>query len=268
VHPAEAAELAAFRDMLLVASGGEAVEVGGALCTAARALPDSTLVNRALGLGEDAPAGEDALDEVGAFFHERGVRHCVTVTPHARPHELRAWLGGRGYERGYAWAKFLRAPGDPPPARTELEVRLAGPAEAEDFARVFVGGYGLPAELASWFEPLPARPGWSCYVAYADGEPAATGALLVTGRVGWLGAAATLPEHRRKGGQGAILAARLRRAAELGCEVVATETGALEEGRPANSYRNILRSGFELAYVRENWIASAEPPPASAIAVR
>ena len=76
-------------------------------------------------------------------------------------------------------------------------------------------------------------------------------------RIAWLGVAATLPEHRRKGGQGAILGARLRRARELGCEVVATETGTLEEGRPAASYRNGLRSGFEVAYVRENWIAPA-----------
>jgi len=257
VHPAEAAELEAFRDMLLTAPGGEAVEVGGALCTAARALPASTLVNRALGLGEDGTATEPGLDEIAAFFRERGVRHCVTATPQARPEELPEWLARRGYERGYAWAKFLRSPGDPPPGRTELEVRLAGPAEARDFARVFVGGYGLPPELASWFEPLPTREGWSCYVAYAGGEPAATGALFVTGRVGWLGAAATLPEHRRKGGQGAILAARIERAAELGCEVVATETGVLEEGRPGSSYRNILRSGFELAYARDNWIAPA-----------
>jgi GNAT superfamily N-acetyltransferase len=255
VHPAELAELEAFRDLLLAAPDGEAVEVGGALCTAARSLPASTLVNRALGLGEERPATEAGLDEVGAFFRERGVRHCVTATPHARPEELGAWFTGRGYERGYAWAKFVRSPASPPEARTELEVRLAGPAEARDFAHVFVAGYGLPAELEPWFEPLPDREGWSCYVAYAGREPAATGALFVTGRVGWLGVAATLPEHRRKGGQGAILAARIGKAAELGCEVVATETGALEEGRPAHSYRNILRSGFELAYVRDNWLA-------------
>jgi hypothetical protein len=65
VHPAEAAELEAFRDLLLAAPGGEAVEVGGALCTAARALPGSTLVNRALGLGEESPAIEGGLDQIG-----------------------------------------------------------------------------------------------------------------------------------------------------------------------------------------------------------
>lgn len=159
MHPAEAAELAAFRDMLLVAPGGEAVEVGGALCTAARSLPGSTLVNRALGLGEDEPATEAGLDEVGAFFRERGVRHCVTVTPHAQPDELSAWLGRRDYRRGYAWAKFLRSSDEPPEARTELEVRLAGAGRGRRLRGRLRRRLRAPAELARWFEPLPGREG-------------------------------------------------------------------------------------------------------------
>jgi hypothetical protein len=36
---------------------------------------------------------------------------------------------------------------------------------------------------------------------------------------------------------------------------VVTETGAVEQGRPSGSYRNILRAGFERAYVRANLAA-------------
>ena len=58
----------------------------------------------------------------------------------------------------------------------------------------------------------------------------------------------------RQGAQGALLAARIRRARELGCEVVVTETGELRDGLPSNSYRNILRAGFEEVAVTANWL--------------
>jgi ribosomal protein S18 acetylase RimI-like enzyme len=76
--------------------------------------------------------------------------------------------------------------------------------------------------------------------------------------VGWLSFAATLPEFRRRGAQNALLAARIRAAAELGCSLVVGETGALEDGRPSNSYRNIVRAGFEPVYDRPNY----RSPPA------
>ena len=60
-----------------------------------------------------------------------------------------------------------------------------------------------------------------------------------------LGFAATLPEHRGKSGQNALLAARRRHAREAGCDVVVTETGELRDDRPSSSYRNILRAGSQ-----------------------
>jgi hypothetical protein len=76
--------------------------------------------------------------------------------------------------------------------------------------------------------------------------------------VGWLGIAATVPEHRRKGAQGAILAARIEAAAAAGCEVVVTETGEPVDGQPGASYRNIARAGFEAQYVRPNYLSTPE----------
>jgi GNAT superfamily N-acetyltransferase len=65
----------------------------------------------------------------------------------------------------------------------------------------------------------------------------------------YFGFASTLPEHRGKGGQGALFAARIERALEEGCTTLVTETGELREGSPSASYRNILRYGFEERYV-------------------
>jgi GNAT superfamily N-acetyltransferase len=170
-----------------------------------------------------------------------------------------SWLEAQGFTPGYAWAKFERGLEQPSRGATELRVAEAqGGAEAEAFADVFVRAYGTPEIFREWVARLPGRPGWHCFLAYAGDEPAATGALYVEDGVGWLGAAGTLPEHRRKGAQNAILSARIEAAAEAGCEVLVTETGGVEEGRPSNSYRNILRAGFEFLYVRPNYLSSPD----------
>jgi len=65
----------------------------------------------------------------------------------------------------------------------------------------------------------------------------------------YFGLAATLPEHRGKGGQGALFAARIEHALGAGCRTLVTETGELRDDLPGASYRNILRYGFEERHV-------------------
>jgi GNAT superfamily N-acetyltransferase len=77
--------------------------------------------------------------------------------------------------------------------------------------------------------------------------------LFVHERTGWLGFAAMLPRHRGRGGQHALLAARIDEARSAGCELLVTETGERLEGRPSASCANILRAGFREAYLRPNW---------------
>jgi GNAT superfamily N-acetyltransferase len=105
------------------------------------------------------------------------------------------------------------------------------------------------------WERLPGLDGWHSFVAWADGEAAAAGALFVEGDAGWLGAAATRPAFRRRGAQNELLAARIERARELSLRVLAVETGEPVEGKPGGSYRNILRAGFREQYVRANWLS-------------
>jgi GNAT superfamily N-acetyltransferase len=260
MHPAERGELEAFRDLFLAAPpglGARSEEVAGALCIALPETPRSAMFNRVLGLGLEEPATPDLLNDITDFFGALGVEWCVALSPHAEPLQLRAWLDSRGFVPGYAWAKFHRAVEEPAERETELRiVEAEAGAAAADFAEAFVRAYGTPELFGDWLARVPGRPGWRCFVA-VDGEaPAAAGALFAKGGVGWLGIAATLPEHRRRGAQGAILAARIRAAAEERCHVLVTETGEQVEGRPSASYRNIERAGFELAYVRPNYLSS------------
>jgi GNAT superfamily N-acetyltransferase len=259
VHPAERGELAAFRDLYEAAPadvGARVEDIGGAVCLALPQVPRSAMFNRVLGLGLDAPATREGVAEIGSFFRSLAVEWCVAVAPQAEPAKLGAWLAAEGLAPGYAWAKFRRGVLPFAAPMTELRVVEAGSELGVAFADVFVRGYSTPEIFREWVARLPGRPRWRCFVAF-DGEmPAATGALYVNEGVGWLGAAATLPEHRRRGAQGSLLAARVRAAAEEGCKVLVTETGERVEGRPSSSYRNIERSGFELSYIRPNYLSS------------
>jgi len=253
--PGERAELEAFRDFyaLLERQGGGPVhEVAGAVCGAVDGLRDVLMVNRVLGLGLARPATHEDLDEIEAFFRDAGTRFYVSVRPSDGLADL---LEERGYEPGYAWAVFRRGV-EPYSAETQLRVEEIGTEEAGEFGSVVAEAYGMPSSVTDAISAAVGRPGWHCFVTYDGDDPAGAAALFAHDRAAWLGFAGTRPEHRRKGSQGALFAARIGKAAELGVEVLATETGALDPERPGNSYRNITRVGFEERYVRPNYTLS------------
>lgn len=250
----ELAEAAAF-ESLWTAAGLPTCRIAGAVCTAVPAAPDNTMLNRVDGLGLAGAVDDAMLDEIDDFFRGHGVTYAVGVSPLASA-PLADRLRDRGFEDGYAWMKFRRPPA--PPAQVETVLRVAEPADGSDFGRVVSEAYGMPRALGeAMFGSLPGRDGWSCFVAYDGDEPAGAAALYAHQGAGWLGCAGTVERHRGKGAQGAILAARIRRGRELGLDVLTTETGERVAGRPSNSYRNILRAGFEEAYLRPNLIAPA-----------
>jgi GNAT superfamily N-acetyltransferase len=258
--PGELGELEAFVDLFEAAPAGLGARVEricGAVCLALPATPRSAMFNRVLGLGLERPATPGDVEEIAAFFRELGVEWCAAVAPRAEPADLRSLLGEAGLQPGYGWAKFRRGTGEVSSASTsELLVERVDGREGMAFAETFGRGYGVPELMHDWLALLPGREGWHCFLARDGDAPAAAGAVFVGSRVGWLGIAATLPEYRRRGAQSALLAARIRAAAEARCEVVVTETGELVDGKPSNSYRNILRAGFELDYVRANYLSS------------
>src|SRR6185312_13348308 len=160
--------------------------------------------------------------------------------------------------RGYAWTKFSHPAERPPQPAADLRVEELGADRAGIFADVFSRAYGTPDVVRPALERLPGSAGWHCFVAFDGREPAATGALFVTGSVGWLGAAGTLPEQRRRGAQNALLAARIAAGIAEGCTTLVTETGEPVDGKPGGSYRNLVRAGFEPRYVRQNYLSSQE----------
>jgi hypothetical protein len=225
--------------------------VDGVTCTSVADLPRSRVFNHVFGLGRATPATDDQLDRIAEFYGEEA--YYVALARDAKPDDLGARLEARGFETDYAWTKFRRGVEPPPDVDTELRVEPIGPHHTRDFGRIVAAGFELPEFVGRWFAALFARPRWTCFVAFADDVPAASGTLFVRQGVGWLSFTATVPEFRRRGAQRALLAEGIRAAGELGCSLVVGETGALEEGRPSNAYRNIVRAGFEPVYDRPNY---------------
>ena len=238
----------------LYAAMGTLHEIGDVLCLLMPSAPQSTMLNRAAGVGLTEPATEAELDEIVALFTDRGCSCSIPVAPDAQPPQLTRWLEKRGFSPGYAWMKFRSRVELPPPVDTDLRVEEIGDERSSEFGRVIADAYGIPGGLGEALAVVIGRPNWHCYLAFAGEKPAAGAALHAASGLGWLGIAGSLPDYRRRGGQNALFAARMRKAVELGLKLLVTETGERLPDRPANSYRNILRNGFEEAYLRPNWV--------------
>ena len=236
-------------------------ELDGATALRVPAAHSSPMLNRIVGLGVESPASEQQLD--AAIAAMSGLWYYVSLSPSARPAAIRDWLAARGCTPSWGWMQFRRGVEPVAGAVTSLTVTDVDGARAPAFARVVRESYGLPEALEPIIAALPGSPGWHCFVALDGAVTAGAAALHVDADggtpAGYLGMAGTAPEHRGKGGQSALLAARIERARELGCDAVYTETGEQRPDRPSASYRNILRSGFEELYVVPNWLG---PPPA------
>ncbi len=232
--------------------------LAGATLLLAPRIPAS-FFNRVIGLGGHEPATGTDVGAVLDIYRTAAISdYWLHVTPTARPPALGEWLveAGLGFPPRRSWAKFLRSTQSPAAAAPPgITVRHARADEADAVAGIACAAFGLPTLLAGWFASLVGRPGWTVLVAELEGRLIATGSLFVSGTTGWLGIGATLAEFRQRGAQSALLAARVRAAAEQGCEIVATETGESIAGEPNPSLGNIRRAGFVQVCSRLNYAA-------------
>jgi ribosomal protein S18 acetylase RimI-like enzyme len=101
------------------------------------------------------------------------------------------------------------------------------------------------ATIARVIRDVAAADGGTLFLARRGGAVAGAGAMRLQDGIAQLSGAATLPGHRRRGVQSALLAHRLAHAAAHGHElaVVTTQPGS-------KSQQNMHRAGFELLYSR------------------
>lgn len=213
------------------------------------------MLNLVLGAAEAGAVADGHLAAAASWALECGVSPYVSVTPGlAEAESAEAWLGENGFVPAYAWMKFVRDAHTPRfKVPDDVEVVEMTDGERDPFGMIAATGFGMPAWAATFFARLPGREDWRCYVARIEGEAVGCGAMLLDGDVAELGIGATLESARRRGCQLALLHRRIVDAAAAGCTTLLVETGERVPGRPSGSYRNILRAGFEEAYLRPNW---------------
>jgi hypothetical protein len=240
-----------------VAKGVRRSEFGPVQATVTAALPEERALNLILGAARTEAAAEGFLEEAIEWVRGQGTRgYALLNSDRPGTAAAAATLSAAGFERALGWMRFVR---DPHPPRFEVAgevevVEIERSDEDSPFGTIAALGFGLPAWTASLYTPLPALPDWRCYLARIDGEPQACAAMLLDGEVAELGIATTLEGGRRRGCQLALLRRRIEDAAAAGVRTILVETDERVPGRPSSSYANILRAGFQEAYVSTGWI--------------
>ena len=231
----------------------------GVLVTVARD-PMGGYWNKALGFV--APVTDDLVGEIVARAREAGApAFGLQVQPSARPADEDALLDAHGLTRGNRFVKCF-GPAQPRAdvATDGLRIERVGAERADDFGRIMKAGFGVPEESEDatlWF----ADPGfydgeWATYAAFDGDEVVAVARLCVveeTGAGAMFGAA-TLPQARNRGAQGALMDARVREARDRGCRWISAETWAESPGNPNPSQHNMRLAGLTEVHTREDWV--------------
>lgn len=217
-------------------------------------------LNRVLGL-----TNVTDLDRALEWFAGRGGARHVQINRSQANREVLQWISDRGLRQlDGSWTKLTRqVPATPMPWTSPVEVRLAGKSESKLFGELMCLGFGFPPKLAPLWSSLVGKQGWTCHVACWDDIPVGTAAMFVADGYAWLGGGTTLPEYRGRGIQGVLIRDRLNVGAELGVDVFAVETAEPVPGRNRTSYDNLLRSGFQPLYTRENLLIEHSSPSTS-----
>lgn len=216
-------------------------------------------ITKVAGVGFGDPPGEAELSAVEARYAERGCAVRFEVSTLADP-AIVAMLTGRGYTL-VGFENVLGrplVPGAPKSPGAGIMIEPSGPDGLDTWLDVVVTGFatpdarGVPSDESFAREVLDRIlrdfsrvDGMTAYLATRDGEPAGGASMRTAEGVALLCGAATLPAHRRRGVQAALLARRLTDAAAAGCDVavVTTQPGS-------TSQHNVQRKGFELLYAR------------------
>jgi len=248
------AEFADTRRRLFPDSGSEWRQIAGA--SAVFDGIDSPVTQTfGLGLFEDLTAA--SLDEIERFFLSRGAHVDHEVSPLAGVASLSLFCS-RGYhpiEISSVMYQVVERPQDE--VASDIQVRLAGPGETQLWAETMAKGWAHehPEHLSFLLQTTAissARDESACFLAEIESQPAAAGSLCIHQGVALFAGAATIPEMRRRGLQGALLRERMRYAFDRRCDLAMMVAAA-----GSDSQRNAERNGFQIAYTRIKWRLSS-----------
>ena len=150
-------------------------------------------------------------------------------------------------------------PAEPRTVETDLTITRLAPEHSERFVRIMATGFGfeMTPDAEAMFSGEQFFDGdWATYGAWDGDTLVGVARMLVvqeTDSVALFGAA-TLPEGRNRGAQGALLDARVREARDRGIRYASAETWQETADNPNPSQHNMRRAGLTEVHARPCWV--------------
>lgn len=216
------------------------------------------LFHRAIGLGVTAKADSAAVAGVLRHYAELGTDARIEIAEGIAPVEVAGLLDRHGFQRErevhVVHALVTERPPELPPVRG-LRIERVSQDQLATFGRLARIGFeesgdrGTFVERSSAFVLSHRTPGhFVGYIGYLDDKPVATGLVCLTSDAGGLYSDSTVPEHRGRGIQKAMIAARIERGLRQGRQIYTART----EGRNTSA-RNYEQIGFTPLYRASFW---------------
>ncbi len=225
------------------AGTGESIAICGGYATFAGV---GSPLTHAIGLGMNGPVSAAEFDRMEEFFRSRGVSVNLDFCPHADV-TLMELLAARGYRI----VECNNVLAGPVAGSFDARVRMAQPSEEPVWTRTMLEGFFGRREMSAIELDLGRRllqlDCASAWLGMVDGKPVSAGAMNARGKLALLFADSTIQGYRGQGLHLAIIRARLKHAATLGCDLATASTA------PGSiSQRNYERAGFRVVYTKLN----------------
>jgi len=222
--------------------------------------------NAAYGAGFNGPVEPGEVRTLVDYYTSRGIEPRVELAPFADPSLVRH-LAAEGFVvkifenvfyRPLAHEERFTTPHQPPAGLTIRRINPDDAALVDEYARIAISGFmpdGVtpPDDLVEAARRVARHARTTAVSAFLGGRMVAAGAVEVAGDIAALFGVSVIPEARRMGVQQAMLAWRLRYAAENNARfaTIGARPGIATE-------RNARRMGFQVAYTKAILIRPGE----------
>ena len=229
--------------------------LGSALALVAAEESRSTLLNRVIGLGLDRPIAAADLEAIAKLYGPTRNPWSIELPSACSTPDVLALLKQSGYRRsGLQAAVFAADCRELAEVASRFDIRCN---EAQMFAAaadIQASVFGVSPSVRALLAQAPADGRFHQFIALDDGRPAAACLSFISAETAWAGWDATLPAHRGRGIQKALIAARARGAAAAGCRWITSETAVGTSAAPDRSHQNYLKLGFRELYRRQSYL--------------
>lgn len=212
--------------------------------------------------GLASPATSSDLPEIIERYRIKEIpRYFLMLTPTANTGEQLEWLQDNGIlpYMDTTYHALFRVTDPSIYSDTSLNVRRLDPGEIaehdDSIRRVFEGPFGGHA-----FRGTAGNENAFHFAAFNGPRLVAASLLFIHNGLGYLCDASTLAPYRNMGAQSAMIAARIRHAYELGCDMVCSET----LGYLKTSSANLHRLGFSFIFERKAFLWENKPVESTA----